>query len=307
MRSKYSFYPKDKFYHRITWMVGMLLFIVFIPFMQAQDGEEKKSFKSRSSLVATQFQDGTIELKDLVRVKVEDSYQGVPNAKVTFLQVFTDGEEKEIGSAETGSDGIATLRIIRDSLVSGEDGFFQLLARFDGKDEINGSESDLRIRPASLTLETVDEDSTYLIRVQVLADSADVSVPIVEAPVVVYVKRMFRPLKVGEGTTDESGNVEIEFPLDLPGDENGNLEITAMIEESETYGSLAATTSKTWGYVVAQDVEELPRALWSPNPPLWMFITFIILMVMVWGNYVIIIFKLFRIRSNKGPAREEGA
>ena len=145
------------------------------------------------------------------------------------------------------------------------------------------------------------------IRVQVLADSADVSVPIVEAPVVVYVKRMFRPLKVGEGTTDESGNVEIEFPLDLPGDENGNLEITAMIEESETYGSLAATTSKTWGYVVAQDVEELPRALWSPNPPLWMFITFIILMVMVWGNYVIIIFKLFRIRSNKGPAREEGA
>ncbi len=46
-------------------------------------------------------------------------------------------------------------------------------------------------------------------------------------------------------------------------------------------------------------IQEMPRALWSPNPPLWMLITFIILVTVVWGHYIVIVYELFRLRKEQ--------
>jgi hypothetical protein len=271
----------------------------------AEEAEEVKSFKSRASLTASQYPDGTIELKTLMRVKVDESYQGIPEAKVSFFLVTPEGEETLLGEATTAANGIATFNTKAEGLAADPEGYFNFISRFDGKNEINGSESDLRIHPARLVIEPMEEDSAYKIKAQAYTDSPEGPQPIVEATVSLYVRRMFSSLKIGEGTTDEEGFTEIDLPGDLPGDENGNLAITAMIEETENYGNLAATLNKSWGSAVTMEMKELPRALWSPTPPTWMVVAFFVLMGTVWVHYAIIIFKLFRIKADKGAQIHE--
>ncbi len=264
---------------------------------------EPDGFKSKMSVTANQFPDGSIELNALLRVKYDESYQGVPDAKIGFFSVSPEGEELALGNMTTGANGIAILVDKGAEQKTDADGNFTFIARFEGKDAIKPSETDLLIHPAKLDMQTEKADSIYLIRLTATSASPDGPQPIVAAPVTIYVKRMFSSLKVGEGETDEAGFVEIEFPNDLAGDENANLEITAMIEETELYGNLTAREVKPWGYSVNAEVKELPRALWSPHPPTWMVVTFFILMGTVWTHYFIIMYKLFRIKSEKPAAQ----
>ena len=148
---------------------------------------------------------------------------------------------------------------------------------------MEGSEGDGSVTRAKMALTPVKEDSSITISLKVTALTAAGEVPIAETDVAVYVKRMIGRLKVGEGTTDEEGNLEIEFPMDLPGDDKGNLYITAVIEEHEEYGNIAAATVQPWGLPVSYQNTELPKSLWSPHPPSWMVIAFFVLMAAVWG------------------------
>jgi len=88
-------------------------------------------------------------------------------------------------------------------------------------------------------------------------------------------------------------------PNNLPGDAQGNLTLIGRLDENETYGNLEASVVQKWGVAVSNKSQELPRALWSSHPPLWMLITFIILMTAVWGHYAIIIYELFRLRKEE--------
>jgi hypothetical protein len=115
----------------------------------------------------------------------------------------------------------------------------------------------------------------------------------------VYVKRLFSALKLGEGTTNASGETTIEIPNDLPGDAKGNLTLLARLDENETYGNLEASVVQQWGTPVSDEVKELPRALWSSHPPIWMLVTFVVLMSTVWGHYLVIIIQLFRLRKEE--------
>lgn len=260
---------------------------------------EKEVLKSRMALTVNQHTDGTLELNGLLRARIDGSYQKIPNESVEFFNVDADGNEVSVGISETGANGIALMKVKAGDLSKDAEGFWSLLARYDGNDDMAGSESDMRIRQAKLEMTPVSDDSTYAISLLAFAMSGDSTVPIAETTVSVYVKRMFSLLKVGEGTTDENGAVEIEFPSDLSGDQDANIEITARIEETEEYGNLAAAMTQQWGYAVSNAITEAPRALWSPHPPMWMVITFFILMTVVWGHYIVIIYQLFRIKAER--------
>jgi hypothetical protein len=123
--------------------------------------------------------------------------------------------------------------------------------------------------------------------------------PVKDATVGIFVKRLIQPQKLGEGTTDENGEAVVEFPNGIPGDEKGNLTIIGRVDENETYGNLEASSVQPWGVAVSNKSVEQPRALWSSHPPLWMLITFIVLMAAVWGHYIVIVYELFRLRKEE--------
>ncbi len=257
--------------------------------------EEPSKIGSKMTLTVTQMPGDTVELQALLRAKIDKVWTTMPGKKVSFFAVG-DEDETAIGEMTTNAKGIAALKFNASTTPLNAAGYHAFAARFGGDDELDESDGDANILKAKIELTPVKEDSSLTISLKVSAPSKDGDTPIAEADVVVYVKRMVGRLKVGEGTTDEDGNVEIEIPMDLAGDENGNLFITAYIEDFEEYGNIAATTVQPWGKPVSYKIEELPQALWSPHPPSWMVITFFVLMAAVWGHYGIVVYKLSQIK-----------
>ncbi len=119
----------------------------------------------------------------------------------------------------------------------------------------------------------------------------------VKADVVFYVPRTFSKLKVGEGSTDEKGNGEIEFPNGIPGDSIGNLTVIARVEENEMYENVENVQTIAWGVATNYHIAKFHRALWTTVAPRWMIITLTILLLGVWGHYIFVVYKLYRIQK----------
>jgi hypothetical protein len=160
------------------------------------------------------------------------------------------------------------------------------------------ADGEVTVKKAQLQITPVKEDSLLTVKVKFVSPGAADSAG-KDLTIGIFVKRSYNPLKIGEGTTDENGEVTVEIPANLPGDDKGNITLMAKIDENETYGNLEASAVQQWGKPVSTKLEEQPRALWSVHPPLWMLITFISLMVIVWGHFLVIVYELFRLRKEE--------
>ena len=261
-----------------------------------EEEAEPEKISARLGLTTTQFPGDTIKLQALLRAKIDNIWQTLGDEKIEFF-VIGDEDETKLGEAITGLKGEATIFTNVKNIPLNSEGYLSFAVRYAGNEQIDESEGDAMIRKAVLTITPEKGDSSYTIHVKAFVPSAEGEMPILEAPVIVTVKRMVGNLMVGEGDTDENGEASIDLPLDLPGDDVGNLQITAMIEDFEEYGNIAATTVQAWGKPVSFKPAEIPKNLWSPNPPIWMVLAFLILMTAVWGHYAVIIYKLNRIKK----------
>ena len=64
--------------------------------------------------------------------------------------------------------------------------------------------------------------------------------------------------------TDDLGEVTINFPTDLPGDGEGNLEVFIKLEDDDDYGNIIASNTLPWGsdsLTVKDTFDE--RSMWS--------------------------------------------
>ncbi|HQW43868.1 MAG: hypothetical protein KA428_04815 [Chitinophagaceae bacterium] len=260
--------------------------------------EEPSMLSPTVEFKAVQKSDNSIDLKAGLKAKVKNWPVNLYKMKVTFFQVVND-EDQELGFAITDNSGKAVFNVKGDSLKTNTDGKVQFKMVFAGNKMMESAEEVVAFKRARLEIIPVKEDSLLTVQVKLVEVGTGAEIPIPEAAVGIFVKRLFLPLKVGEGTTDENGEASVEFPANLPGDAKGNLTLIAKLDENETYGNLEASVVQQWGTSVSNKIEDQPRALWSSNPPMWMLITFIILMVAVWGHYIVIIYELFRLRKEQ--------
>jgi len=264
---------------------------------EAPATEEESSMISPSlDFISVQKADNTIDLKTVLRAKFKNAQIKLSLLKVTFLQV-TDSAEKELGFVITDRDGKAVFNAKADALATDKEGKLHFKAVFTGNKSIEPTEGEVSIKRARLEITPVKEDSLLSVQVKLIDFGTETPVP--ETAIGIFVTRSFSPLKIGEGTTDENGEATVEIPNYLPGDPKGNITLIAKLDENEVYGYLESAVSQPWGLPVSNKLNELPRALWSPHAPIWMLITFIILMVTVWGHYVVIIYELFRLRKEE--------
>jgi hypothetical protein len=223
----------------------------------------------------------------------------LPKLKITFNQV-TDAGEKTLGFVITDGRGTALLNYRSDSLITNKEGKIHLKAVFAGNKSMEPIDGEVTIKRARLEITPVKEDSVLTVQLKLvdLSTGAEKSAGAID--LAVYVKREFFPMKIGEGKTDSAtGTVSVEIPNNLPGDAEGNIVLMGRLDESETYGMLEATSAQKWGIPVSAKINIEERALWSTHPPLWMLITFVVLMVAVWGHYIVIVYKLFRLRKER--------
>lgn len=286
-----------------TFCLLALSMMAFLPGqLKAQsDSTAKKEATTYSpsiEFVSIQKGDNTVDLRTSVKAKINGTLTKLAGLKIEFL-IGSGSEAKKLGESITDSKGVAIYNCNPDQLVTDAEGKLNFKTSFAGKDSIEAAEEVVSVKRAKLEITPVKEDSVLSVKVKLVDLSTGTETPVDSTTLGVYVKRLFSAMKLGEGTTDEAGETSIEVPNNLPGDDKGNLTLLARLDESETYGMLEAAVVQQWGTPVSYELKELPRALWSPHPPVWMLVTFIILMTTVWGHYIVIIFELFRLRKEE--------
>lgn len=260
--------------------------------------EEPELIAPALNFFTVQKGDNTIDLKAALTAKLKGSVIKLRYLKITFVEVIADAE-KELGAVVTDGFGKAVLTIKTDSLQTDAAGKINFRARFAGNKHMDPADAEMSIQRARLQITPVKEDSALSVQVKLVDIASGKEIPVPETLVGIYVRRSFKPQKIGEGTTDENGEATVEVPGNLPGDAKGNITLMAKLDENETYGNLESAVEQKWGIPVSDKVNELPRALWSAHPPYWMMITFIVLMSTVWGHYLVILFQLFRLRKEE--------
>jgi hypothetical protein len=281
---------------------GFLALLIISPGkIIAQTDTTKKEAATYSPLIAfvsIQKGDNSVDLKTSVKAKINGTLTKLAGLTIEFT-IGNDSSAKKLGDAITDSKGVAIFICKPDQLTTDKEGKLNFKASFAGKDSIESAEEIVVVKRGRLEITPVKEDSLLTVKVKLVDLSTGTEMPVDSTTLGVYVKRLFSALKLGEGTTDATGETTIEIPNDLPGDSKGNLTLLARLDENETYGNLEASVIQQWGMPVSDEVKELPRALWSSHPPIWMLITFIILVTAVWGHYIVIIFELFRLRKEE--------
>ena len=264
----------------------------------ATEAEESSLIAPSLDFLTVQKSNNTIDLKTSLQAKVKGTFYKLPLLKISFVLV-SDTEEKALGFVITDKYGKAVFNIKADSLKTDAEGKLHFKAVFAGNKAMEAAEGEVTIKRARLEITPVKEDSLLSVNVKLIDLGTGTETPVPETALGIFVARLINPMKIGEGTTDASGEASVEIPNNLPGDTKGNITLLARLDENEVYGNIEASVVQPWGVKVSDKVSELPRALWSPHPPIWMIVTFAVLMIVVWGHYIVIIIQLFRLRKEE--------
>lgn len=261
----------------------------------AEEAEAPEMISPGITFTAVQNGGNQYTLKALLKAKVDGQFYNLYGMRIRFYAVGADAET-ELGSVITDGSGKALFTVKNDSLPLNAEGKLQFKAVFAGNKSMDAAEEVVSFQKANLSITAAKEEEAMNVQVKLTDAEGN---PVKDVAVGIYVQRSFLPLKVGEGTTDENGEALVEFPQGIPGDAKGNLTILGKIDENENFGYLETAVVQPWGLAVSNKSQEQPRALWSSHPPVWMLITFIVLMVAVWGHYLVIVYELFRLRKEE--------
>lgn len=119
--------------------------------------------------------------------------------------------------------------------------------------------------------------------------------------ILVFVKRFFGSMQIGDPkTTGDQGAAIFDFPGDIPGDKEGKVEVTCRVNDAS--GSISSSpVTATYGIGVPTDKPGLTetRAWWSTRDkaPVWIIITYLTTVIIVWGIIFYILFSILKIRK----------
>lgn len=264
--------------------------------------EEPELISPSIEFISVQNADNSVTLRAAIQAKVNGTFYKLPKIKLSFLQV-TDTAETALGYVITDRSGKAVFTVQPGAAMVNAAGELHFKVSYAGNKQMEAAEEEITVKKALLTITPVKGDSLLSVNVRLADMTTAEGTPVPETTVGIYVQRSLSALKIGEATTDENGEATVEIPNNLPGNAEGNITLLARVEENETYGNLQAAVQQKWGIAVSNKITGQPRALWSSHPPLWMLITFILLMGVVWGHYIVIVVQLFRLRKEE-PAIE---
>lgn len=256
--------------------------------------QEDEQLSSRMSLSCVQLGEERIQLAVKLRFREDRQYFNIPNAEIIFSGLSDEGMI-ELGKAVTDGSGEA-LFLVPDVLMltRDEDSLYLVSASFEGLDNYGSSEDEVQFKRAKISLSAEVIDSTYQLTISTFQLDG-LNTPIGDQDIYVMVPRMFSNLTIANDYSDEDGNLTVIVPPDIPANSDGSLEIIVRIPDTDEFGTLESRIVTDWG-IVQEPTEMASRELWSPDAPIWMLVTFVLLMSIVWGHYAVIIYKLYLVR-----------
>lgn len=165
--------------------------------------------------------------------------------------------------------------------------------------------TDYIITKSKITLDTVNTDGAKSITITVMQlDKTNKWIPAKDVEMKVGIARLGSILSAGDEqsyTTDANGVVTAELKKDsLPGDKNGNLILTAKVEDNELLGNLVVEKTANWGVPTIEDTNFFnQRTLWTTRfrTPYWLLFMAYSIIIGVWGTLIYLIRQLLQIKK----------
>lgn len=260
---------------------------------------EAKNFKMLYKFSTTKQADNSrlLEVSFIARHK-KDRKNKLPvfEAEINFYNV-SDLEDILLGTVKTDKTGFARLILPENqSYVKDIDGYINFKAVFEKTDAIKSYEKSVAVKDLILDLSLIEIDSVKTVILKAFTlDSLKTAIPVTEADVIFSVGGMISNMPIEEGSI-EDGQYEFEFPTNIPGNVDGNIEVFVNIEDHDDFGNVIQKKNVNWGTFNKQ-IKEDSNTLWSVVAPIWMYVVLSILLIGVWANFAYSIFNLFKIRK----------
>ncbi|WP_298370809.1 hypothetical protein [uncultured Lutibacter sp.] len=293
-----------------NYLIKYSVILVFIGFVL-----NTKSFAQETTVkdYKFSFKFNTIKQPDnsrllevnFIATNKKDRKDKVPiyQAEIKFYN-FTEEEKVLLNTVKTNDEGIAQLIIPKSkSFLQDENGYINLSAVFEETDAISGYEKEITVKDIFLELNLLEIDSVKTANIKAYTiDSIGEKIDVEEEIDLIFsVAGMLSKMPINEGTL-ENGTYEFEFPTDIPGNINGNLDVFVLVDDHDEFGSIIQKKSVNWG-VFNNKIIENNNTLWSESAPIWMYIVLTILLVGIWANFIYTIVNLIKIK-NEGKELE---
>ncbi|OYT17046.1 MAG: hypothetical protein B7C24_04600 [Bacteroidetes bacterium 4572_77] len=258
----------------------------------------QKKLKYRISFKYYKADNGDKTLNARLYFKKNRKFVNVANEEVR-LYVSANEEETLLAKINTNLDGEAILLIDSDYAIPWDTNqTCEFIARFAGNEHAKKAKKNIRIKDVGIGLRFSEKEDENKLSVLISSISPEKQIiPAEEILVYAYVDRMYSLLPIGEGFTDEQGELDISFPKNIPGDSLGNLTVIVKIEDSDEHGNIEVSKTIKWGIPVDYTEQLFPRSLWTDNAPYWMYLVIIIILGGAWIHFVLAVYKLFKIKE----------
>jgi hypothetical protein len=229
-------------------------------------------------------------------------FDGIKEHSLAGLNINYYTKDKELvklGQVTTDLKGIARLKLPADlKLTADKEGKWYFMSDFSGDTAVEAASAELLIQDINLEMTLFEQDSLKYLKIKGSRFTGKDFVPLTGESIIVAVPRMFSQLPVAEGTFDDQGNAEVEFPADIPGDDIGNIIVVAKFEDHENFGNVYKQQQIAWGIAAVHSSGQNKRELWTEIAPRWMILTLSIMLAGVWGHYIFAIISLIRIKKS---------
>lgn len=277
-------------YRKLGLVVCMIAISIFNTNAIAQKIEPETEFK----YVKNSDQSRTLTYS--VKYVKADAKKSSAAADVPIT--FSTGIAKEkLTTVKTNGYGIAQCIIPVNQKLPLKNGKYSFYASIDENPIVESKSDSLSLAELGIEMKLEVKDSVKTISFHAFEIGPNGEKTPVKTDFVFYVPRMFSKLKVAEGSSGEDGNGEVEFPNGIPGDSTGNLTVLGRVEENELYANVEISQIINWGVATNYHIAKFHRALWTTIAPTWMIITLTVLLLGVWGHYMFVVYKLYRIRK----------
>lgn len=122
--------------------------------------------------------------------------------------------------------------------------------------------------------------------------------PVPNTGLIVAAERYFGQLQIDEEKlTDEKGMASFTYPENIKGDTLGQVKLQSMLTDQDLFGRVSTDTTFSIGMLNDAPPLDKERALWNSNKkaPLWLIISYISVVLAVWGFIFYVLFQLRKI------------
>ena len=288
----------------LKWVILSLLMPILLLKTNVSFAQEDAPLRTYLDIMC--YQKSTVkDLKASVRARTGENgkIMPVPGLPIDFY-TFNDSAEVLLGKVVSDQNGESAFTITEgiDLLLNNENGY-SFKASFGGNENFKKASKEISIIEVDIQITFKEVDSVKVISAKAyeIDQSSSEKIPLDGIDLSFYVPGSFSLYKIGDVELKD-GVGEVEFPVTLPGDSEGNLTIIARIEDSDDYGFVESSAKKDWGRVREPVVLEERRGLGDTDAPLWMTYTLIVLLTAVWIHYLYIFVVIYLIKKDSKTA-----